>query len=283
MDFGFRISKSSIRYSQSELNKVKAYSILKFLKYFLFSSHKKGHGIHSPFVFNLVLRVFRNKINPDIVHTVEMLRKKQISDARSIKMKDFGAGSKKGKKDSRKVSDIARYSSVPEKYGKLLAGLSREFGRSRIIEFGTSLGISTMYMAAANDNATVYTMEGSPAIAEIARENFKEAGLKNIRMLTGSFAEVLQEIENGTVKPGLVFIDGNHRKEPLLEYFNRMVNISDENTVIVVDDIYYSREMGEAWNEIKKNKRVSFTLDIYRMGIVFFRSGMTHHDYIIRY
>jgi predicted O-methyltransferase YrrM len=126
-------------------------------------------------------------------------------------------------------------------------------------------------------------MEGSPAIAEIARENFKEAGLKNIRMLTGSFAEVLQEIENGTVKPGLVFIDGNHRKEPLLEYFNRMVNISDENTVIVVDDIYYSREMGEAWNEIKKNKRVSFTLDIYRMGIVFFRSGMTHHDYIIRY
>jgi len=262
---------------------VKAYPILKFLKYFLFSSHKRGHGIQSPFVFNLVSKVFRNKENPDIVRIVETIRKKLISDQRLIIVKDFGAGSKKMKTDFRKVSDIARYSSVPEKYGKFLAGLSEAFGRKEIIEFGTSLGISTMYMAAANAVATVHTMEGCNAISEIAGKNFKEAGINNIRILTGPFDEVLQEIENLNVKPGLVFIDGNHRKEPLLEYFTRMVNISDENTVIVIDDIYSSDEMGDAWNEIKKNKKISFTVDIFRMGLVFFREGMTHHDYIIRY
>ena len=138
-------------------------------------------------------------------------------------------------------------------------------------------------MAAANAVATVHTMEGCNAISEIAGKNFKEAGINNIRILTGPFDEVLQEIENLNVKPGLVFIDGNHRKEPLLEYFTRMVNISDENTVIVIDDIYSSDEMGDAWNEIKKNKKISFTVDIFRMGLVFFREGMTHHDYIIRY
>ena len=259
------------------------YFVLKFLNYFLFSSHKRGHGIHSPFVFNLVSKVFRNKISPDIVCTVESIRKKQISDHRKIRVKDFGKGSEIKKREFRKVSEIARYSSLPEKYGKLLAGLSKEFGSNSIIEFGTSLGISTMYMAAANPEATVYSMEGSPAISEIAMDNFKQAGLENIKLFTGSFEEVLPEIEKENVRPGLVFIDGNHRKEPLLDYFSRMVNISDENTVIVVDDIYYSPEMGEAWQEIKKNEKVSIAIDIFRMGLIFFREGITRFDYIIRY
>jgi predicted O-methyltransferase YrrM len=262
---------------------VKVYSILKFLKYFLSSSHKRGHGIHSPFVFNLVLKVFRNKISTDIVCTIETIRKKLVSDHRIIKMTDYGAGSEMKKMDFRKVSDIAKHSSVPAKYGKLLAGLSKEFGRNSILEFGTSFGISTMYLAAANPLATIYTMEGCPATSEIALENFKEAGLTNIKLRTDSFEKVLPEIENEKIRPGLVFIDGNHRKEPLLEYFSRIVNISDENTVIVIDDICYSREMGEAWKAIKKNEKVSFTIDLFRMGLIFFREGMNRFDYIIRY
>jgi predicted O-methyltransferase YrrM len=262
---------------------VKVYSAAKFLKYVLFSSNKKGHGIHSPFVFNLMLKVFRNKISSDIVCKIETIRKKLISDNRIIEVTDFGVGSETKKRKLRRVSEIARYSSVPKRYGKLLAGLSKEFGKPSIIEFGTSLGISTMYMASANPETTVYTMEGSPAISEVAKDNFAKAGLKNIKLLTGSFEKLLPEIEVEKIRPGLVFIDGNHRKRPTVEYFNRMVELSDKNTVIVVDDINYSPEMGEAWKEIKMNEKVSFTVDIFRMGIVFFREGMTRFDYIIRY
>ena len=206
-----------------------------------------------------------------------------ITDRRIIEVTDFGTGSDMGKRNFRRVSAIARYSSVPKKYGNLLAGLSSEFGKSSVIEFGTSLGISTMYMAAANPETIVYTMEGCPAISEIAKDNFAEAGLNNIKLLTGSFDKVLGELEGEKIKAGLAFIDGNHRKEPTVEYFNRMVELSDGNTVIVIDDINYSPEMGEAWTEIKKNEKVSFTVDIFRMGLVFFREGMTRFDYIIRY
>ncbi len=262
---------------------MQVYSVIKFLKYILFSSHKRGHGIHSPFVFNLVLKVFRNKISPDIVFKIEAIRKKLISDQQVLEVTDFGTGSEMGKRNYRRVSEIARYSSVPKKYGKLLAGLSSEFGNTSIVEFGTSLGISTMYMAAANPDATVNTIEGCPAVSEIALDNFAKAGLKNIKLLSGSFEKMLPEIEGEKTRPGLVFIDGNHRKEPTLEYFNRMVELSDENTVIIIDDINYSPEMGEAWKEIKENEKVSFTVDIFRMGIVFFREGMMRYDYIIRY
>jgi len=255
----------------------------KYLKYILISRHKTGHGIHSPFVFDLVSRVFRNKIDHDIVSNIEKVRKRLISDRRSIIVKDLGAGSEKLKTQLRKVSDITRYSPVTKKYGVLLSNLAAEFGKPFIIEFGTSFGISTMYMASACPDAMIFTMEGCPATAEMAYQSFEETGLNNIKVFIGSFDEILPEIANSAVKPGLVFIDGNHRKEPVLNYFNRIAEISDNKTVIIIDDIYYSKEMEEAWNEIKRYEKVSVTVDIFRMGIVFFRAGIKHNSYIIRY
>jgi len=255
----------------------------KYLKYILISENRKGHGIHSPFVFEIVSRVFRNKTNPAIVNSVEKVRRRLITDKRIISVHDLGSGSMVQKTNMRKVSEIARYSAVPRRYGRLLANMASEFGGELIIEFGTSFGISTMYMAAANRKATLITMEGCPATAEIARRNFEEAGLENIRMVVGSFENTLPAITDNGVKPGIVFIDGNHRKEAVLNYFGRMAEVSDQDTVIIIDDINYSKEMEEAWDEIKKNRKVTLTIDIFRMGMVFFRGGILHNNYIIRY
>ena len=104
------------------------FRIVKYLKYILLSHHRRGHGIHSPFVFDLVSRVFRNKIDPDIVFTVEQARKKLIADKRTILIKDLGSRSELLKTNLKKVSDIARRSPVPLKYGVLLSNLAAEFG-----------------------------------------------------------------------------------------------------------------------------------------------------------
>jgi predicted O-methyltransferase YrrM len=255
----------------------------KYLKYILLSRHRNGHGIHSPFVFDLVSRVFRNKIDPDIVFSIEKIRKRMISDKRSIIVSDLGSGSEIHKTSLRKVSEIARNSPVPAKYGVLLSNMAAEFGEPHIIEFGTSFGISTLYMATACTGALVSTMEGCPSISVIARENFRKEGIENIEVSTGSFDEVLPFILNKKIKPGLVFIDGNHCKEPVIRYFSQIAELSDSKTVIIIDDINYSSEMGEAWDAIKRFEKVSVTIDIYRMGIVFFREGISHNDYVIRY
>jgi predicted O-methyltransferase YrrM len=259
------------------------YGALKLINYVLFSHHGRGHGIHSPFVFNLISNVFRNKTDPAIVLTLENIRKKKLSDNRTLTVLDLGAGSSRMKTDTRKVSEIARYSSVPPKYGIFLSNMAAEFGNTVIVEFGTSIGISTMYLASGCPEAVVYTMEGCPETAGIARESFNEAGLSNIKLLQGSFDELLPGIKGMDFKPGLVFIDGNHREEPLLKYFSEMAEISDDKTVIIVDDIHTSSEMERAWEKIKKHDNVSFTVDIFRMGIIFFRKGINHNDYIIRY
>jgi predicted O-methyltransferase YrrM len=181
------------------------------------------------------------------------------------------------------VSDIARYSSVPKKYGILLANMARSFGRSGILEFGTSLGISTMYMAASIPDAEIITMEGCPATSEIANENFRKSELNNITSLTGSFDELLPELRRKGVSPGLVFVDGNHRREPVLKYFNEVTEMSGPESVVILDDIHSSRSMSDAWNEIKKHEKVTSSVDVFRMGMVFFRSGMARYDYTVRY
>jgi predicted O-methyltransferase YrrM len=262
---------------------MKLFTVIKYIEYSLFSQHKTGHGLHSPFVFNLVTKIFRNKTDKSIVCTVESLREKLLSDKREIEVDDYGSGSVMMKSKIRRVSDIARYSTVPEKYGILLANLAGEFGSPSILELGTSLGISTTYMALACPQTQVVTIEGSPEVSRIANINFSNSGIHNVSSVTGTFENSLPEVLLKVKQPGMVFIDGNHRKEPTIKYFYQIAEVSGENTIIIIDDINISKEMAEAWSCIKKHEKVSLTIDIFRMGMVFFRKGITRQDFIIRY
>lgn len=254
---------------------------MNYLKYLVFSGHRKGHGIHSPFIFDIVSGMFRNKNNKDVVFSIEKIRKKLISDNRIINVNDLGAGRDRKNSKSRKVSDIAKRSAVPRKYGILLSGLAAEFGSPSVIELGTSLGISAMYLASACPGV-VHTIEGCGECADIASANFKNAGM-DIELHKGSFEQLLPHLLDSGIKPGFVFIDGNHRKEAVLKYFSELLSVSDEKMVIAIDDIHSSKEMSDAWNEIRHYKNVSATIDIFRMGLVFFKKGITRNHYIIRY
>lgn len=259
------------------------FRVQKYLRYKLFARHKRGYGVHSPFLYELIREVVRNKTLSPVVFTIERIRKKCIGDKRTIVINDLGAGSSVTKSNVRKVSSIARYSSLPKKYGLLLTNLASAFGKKRIIELGTCMGISTMYLAKGGGDAIVHTIEGSESIAQIAATNFADAGITNIKQHVGSFDDLLPEICQVVGTPGLVFVDGNHRKEPVLKYFNILADASDSETVIIFDDIYYSPGMAEAWEKIKADKRVSLSIDLYRMGIVFFKDGLSRGSCVLRY
>jgi predicted O-methyltransferase YrrM len=256
---------------------------VKLIFYKLFSGHRKGFGIHSPFVFDLVSRIFRNKIDSVIVNSVEAARKRMLSDQGIIKVEDLGSGSRRMTDKERRICDIAKYSAVPRKYGVFLYRMAGAFGRPLIVELGTSLGISTMYMAAASPEVPLITIEGSATVSEIASMNFTWAGLQNIRSLTGSFESLLPAVKKEGIHPGLVFIDGDHRREPLLSCFNHIADMSGPDTVVIIDDINYGKDMAATWKTIQDHQKVSVTVDIFRMGVVFFRKGIAKANYVVRY
>lgn len=259
----------------------KAHSVINYLKYRKLRVNE--HGIHSPFVFELYNRVFKKDIFFYAFETIENTREELLSDNRMISVTDLGAGSHTGSRAERRIGDIAKTAAKNKHYGQLLFRLVNYFRPATILELGTSLGLSTRYLAIARPDSRVITIEGSPEIRQIALENFKKAELQNIESIEGNFDEVLPAVLEKCPAPDLVFFDGNHRRDATLRYFEQCLAKATSGSIFIFDDIYWSKEMTEAWQTIKAHPRVTVTIDIFQMGIVFFREGQAREDFVLKY
>ncbi len=254
---------------------------IKYLNYYFTASNGKGHGIHSPFVFNLVVKMLNDETKYAVYKEIEAQRILLLGNKTILAVEDFGAGSAKGLKKHRVVQEIAVCSLKKPKYAQLLYRLVNYFQPKQIVELGTSLGITTAYLAKAKQDAQVITMEGSAAIATIAESVFKKLQLQNIHLVTGNFDETLQSTINQLSTVNFAFIDGNHRKEPTLNYFLQLLDHADDTTVMVFDDIHWSEEMEEAWEKIKQHSAVTLTIDLFFIGLVFFRKEQKEKEHFV--
>lgn len=252
----------------------------KYLKYYLTASNGRGHGIHSPFVFDFITKVLRDNRNFYCYQTIEHLRDKMQYDNEMLTIEDFGAGSRVENTKQRTVAAIAKFSLKPKKFSQLLFRMVNYYQPANMLELGTSLGITSAYIASGKTNAPLITMEGASAVAAIARQNFVRLKLKHIQIVEGNFDETLagvmhqlstQENEAGNSGIQFAFIDGNHRKEPTLRYFHQMLPQIKNDSILIFDDIHWSEEMEAAWAEIQAHPSVTLTIDLFFIGIVFFR------------
>jgi predicted O-methyltransferase YrrM len=256
----------------------------KWWHYYRTASNGVGHGIHSPFVFDFVKNVLNDKRDFYAFSAIESLRQQLKSDHTILQVDDLGAGSRVSATNQRKVSDIAKHALKSQKLAQFLFRLVNYYQPKTILELGTSLGITTAYLAAANGNARVYTIEGVPAIAELARKNFHRLNMYNTQLLEGSFDLVLPMLLEKINEVDLVFVDGNHRLEPTLRYFDWILKHSHEHTIFVFDDIHWSEEMELAWKKISAHPTVSCTIDLFFLGLVFFRKDFKEkQNFSIRY
>jgi predicted O-methyltransferase YrrM len=256
----------------------------KYLHYYFAAENSKGHGIHSPFVFDFVRNVLNDRSKYEAYHKVENLRNELLQDQSLVEVVDLGAGSALSKKRQRTVADITRHAAKSRKYGQLLHRIIRYYDVQSVIELGTSLGLSTSYLALANDRVSVVTLEGAPGVAARAEQNFRQLSLKNIRLVTGNFNETLPLVLNSLATVNCCFIDGNHRKDPTLDYFNMLSEKINANSILIFDDIHWSKEMEEAWDLIRKHPSVSLSIDLFFLGFLFFRDEFkSKQHFVIRY
>jgi predicted O-methyltransferase YrrM len=246
---------------------------------------KTAHGIHSPFVYQFVTEVLHDKHKyPEymlVKNTVDAYRR----SGKVIEVSDFGASAGKSRFRTRfrRVRDLARSSVVPSNIGELLFRIVRFYQPEHILELGTSLGISTMYLSLARPEAKISTIEGCAVTAEIAQKNFTEHKLTNIDLQVGEFSSMLDRTIDKMPKPDLAFIDGNHRKKPTLRYFDACLEKSHNDTILIFDDIYWSEGMVQAWKQIKAHPDVTVSIDLFRIGIVFLRKELSKQDFVLRY
>ena len=291
------------------------YRVGSYLRHCLTARHTGGHGIHSPYLFEWVRMVLSDENSYYAWGEIEKVRAKMLADEREVAFVDYGAGRPhptsptKGRgRDYRRICDIAKGSLAKKKYAQMLARLVNWLGGplltspSRggigdwrlamgdwqlamgngliIVELGTSLGVTTAYLAAMDKRNKVITYEGCSAVAEIAKENWEALGLENIDCRVGEITA--ERLDKDLERVDVAFIDANHTYAGTRAYFNVLAEKVHRKSVMIVDDIHYNKEMEQAWREICADERVTSTMDLYQMGLVFFDKDYWKRDYRIR-
>lgn len=276
------------------------YRVKSWLKFQLTAWNTGGEGVHSPYLFEWVRTIMSDKHAYYVWRGIESCRSAMLRDERTLEYVDYGCGRRDGREESRekrvemRVCDIAKGSLARKRYAQMLFRLVNWLGRQSrqggigdvdgrgmtIVELGTSLGITTAYLAAADSRNKVVTYEGCEAVAQVAKDNWQKLKISNIECIVG-------EIDAARLRSDLpvvdvAFIDANHTYAGTREYFNVLADKVHAKSVIVVDDIHHSAEMERAWKEICADARVSSTMDLYQMGLVFFDANYWRRNYTMR-
>lgn len=255
-----------------------------YLRYLL--QARNEHSLHSPFAFDLYTRTIRGRdaANPHFA-AIQHLRRQLRQRQDVITITDLGAGSKINRSNRRTIGDIARHTQKPDRFGRLLYRLTDRFAAQTVFDLGTSLGLTTGYLAkaASRHNGQVVTFEGCPQTAAVARQNLAQLQTANVRFVVGNLDETLAEQVALADQLDLVFFDANHRCEPTIRYFGHCLTKAHNDTVFVFDDIHWSAEMEQAWAIIKTHPAVTVTMDLFGVGLVFFRREQPVQHFVLRF
>jgi len=254
--------------------------LLRYLSFWFRSGN--AHSVHSPFVFDLYTRVIRSAEKGAGFADIEAIRRQLLSRCDQIEVTDFGAGSRVSHSNRRRIRDIARYAEKDARIGQLLYRLVGYFKPQTIFDLGTSLGVTTLYLAAPNQQASVFTFEGCPQTLGIAEVHFARMGYRHVIPVAGNLDDTLPAALRTVEALDFAFFDANHRLEPTIRYFQACLEKAREDSVFVFDDIYWSREMTQDWEQIKGHPAVTLTIDLFHVGFVFFRRQQPKQHFTLR-
>jgi len=237
-----------------------AWRIFKYINHLFHVRHRYGHGIHSPYLFEFINQVLFNSMETKVPAGI-------LEEHRKL----------------RSESSFARCSSVPKKYACLLYRITRWFRPEMIVELGTGMGISTMYLASASPETPLHTIERDADRARMAAQLIGRCCPGAVSIHRGEMEEELETIL--TLVPGrfLVFLDGNHHYDPTVRIVRKLLDRAGEEAVIVMDDIYWSRGMQRAWKEINSWPEVRVGVDLFHMGILLLRRDLHKRKIIIKF
>ncbi len=256
------------------------------IKYFVYRIRRKGskgHGIHSPYVFEFNRDLLNSKVKYRDYNAIDSYRKSIRENRQLIRVSGHGAGSGVFSSAIRRVKDIARYSSSDAQTCRLLFRLARSFSAPVIIELGTSLGMGTYCLARGGEDGVVYSLEACPEQLAIARDELVGREVQNVELIQGTFSEMLPGLLERLEKVDLVYMDGDHREDSVLWQFGLCAGKAGNRTVFIVGDIHWSTGMERAWKKICSDNRVSITVDLFYAGLVCFRKGIAKQHFVLSY
>lgn len=250
----------------------------RFLSYYFRAGTR--YDVHSPFVADFVQEVLEDRRWYYPFSDIEHLRQELKRNRTQLSVTDHGAGSQAAPgRAVRTVAGLARHAALGPAAGRRLFRLVRRYRPGAILELGTSLGLGALYLSAPSSTTPVRTIEGCPATAARAREHFDRFHRSNIELLVGSFDDCLSAALKPVERLDLLYLDGDHRRSATLRYVERCLDKAGPDSIFVIADIYWSAEMKAAWEVLRHHPRVRLSIDLFDMGLLFFRNATPHAEH----
>lgn len=249
------------------------YLIKHYFRHF-FQAHRKGHGIHSPFAYQLCEEVFYNRHPFYELKRLRDLRQSLSQNNTIIRVEDFGAGSKVFKSNERVVSQLVKSGTSSVKQSEILFRLSNFLNAKTSLELGTSIGLNALYLAMVNSSHKVVSVEGSAELAAFASKLANDHHCKNLEIKHAKFDEILPTLLPQLHSIDLLYIDGNHTYEATMRYLQLALPYMNKTGVVVLDDIYWSQGMTKAWKEACELPQVTLSIDGFYFGMLFFKEEL---------
>ena len=242
-----------------------------YWQYFKFlSTAKTIYELDSPYLYDFAVNVIEDKRYYYVFALMEWFRKQLKKDHTTLKVSDFGSGSLIHSDNTRTISQLAKHGSISNQEGKLLFRIVRHYAPKSVLELGTSIGISSIYIHAVNKQSTHITVEGCEALANVAKNNFERLKLKNVHLINAEFDAALDYLLEQKHQLDFCYLDGNHNEKATLNYFKKLMPLFHDKSVLVIADIYWSDSMIKAWEHLKNRPEVKLTIDLFHFGILIF-------------
>ena len=254
----------------------------KIVSFFCFIIKSKNeHGVHSPFVFDLITSCFyKTKSKNDL--TIFLNYKKQLSKNTSLlEISNFNFMSRLLLSHKRKRSRIFKDSEISNKRARLLIHLIQYLKPKNILEIGTGFGINTVVLSSAQRNSKITTLDENEQTVNVIKEMFKKNTFKHVKFLTGNFDITLPQVFNNNTYD-FIYFKGSCENKTTLNYFESSLSSIHNNSVLLFENIHSNRESEKVWNSIKKHEKVTVTIDTFLWGFVFFRKEQEKEHFIIR-
>ncbi len=256
----------------------KIYRLLSWLNHSLSAGNTHGHGIHSPKLFDFVQYVIDSPYPYYDYRLLERYRQILLADNTILSITDYGTGVS----GDRSVKSIAATSLATARQAQLVYRLVDYTHADNILELGTSLALTTAYMSRARKKTHITTVEGCEQIAARANKTLKDLKCDNVSLKIGNINDILEEVVQEMPKIDILYIDANHTSQAMQRYFSLCLPKMHDDTVVIVDDIYWSEDMTYGWRQICEHQSVTTAFNLYHCGWLFLDKHLPKKQYKLR-
>lgn len=241
-----------------------------YLKYLLKAKHRRGFGIHSPYLYRLQSVIIEEELPYYKYDEIEGQRERLQKSEGEIKIL-----TDEGHEKLMRVSVIMKQFSLEAKYAQLLFRLVNDFKPKAIAEVGTTTGVTTCYLAGPSSKTSVYAFSNQPEMSRLMNSMSKNIRIKNIQLQNGQADAFLSKNDD----VDFLYVNeasAETMRNCLLSFFQK-----DSKRMAVVQNIHKDKTTETVWQEFVDNNNVQASMDLFQLGILIKNADLQKENFVV--